>query len=433
MATGEMDKEFANSADAEKHLGRLHAELEDASEVTKSLYFKVADLQQQLAAAGKMDIELTDLQFNYDKLKTEEEKLKNQLQQAYSENMRYVSQFDDVEHQLKTLQEQNALLQKKFAHVEILDEEVKNAVLRNKELQERVRRLNELESELSILTEERDTLKYKKEDLEIRIASLEKFKQEETLKFQQQLNNFARLTGELQEQIPPLTEKIQLLQKEIYTLESWKQRFENERSENERLRKEFHLITGELNALQAQFTALTDRQQQAQMQQEEKRMALAEVKKLQQQLQFSLDKLSEQTPELVNEQTLASFEQHISRLQQQVNNQLKPAEIPAPPAPITPEPAPPPAEHSFSFDAAQETTGSKDDLKKITGIGFTVEKLLNEQGYWYYHQLSAITVADMETLKEKLNVQVSNEIFEKWRNEAMALHREKNNGINTGN
>lgn len=429
MATGNMDKEFANAADAEKHLVRLHAELEDASEVTKSLYFKVADLQQQLAAAGKMDIELTDLQFNYDKLKTEEEKLKNKLQQAYSENQRYVSQFDDVEQQLKNLQEQNTLLQKKFAHVEILDEEVKNAVLRNKELQERVRRLNELESELSILTEERDTLKYKKEDLEIRIATLEKFKQEETLKFQQQLNNFARLAGELQEQIPPLTEKIQQLQKEIYTLESWKQRFEHERSENERLRKEYHLLTGELNSLQAQFTALTDRQQQAQMQQEEKKLALAEVKRLQQQLQFSLEKLAEPVPEPVSNQLLSDFEQQMARLQQQINN-------PAPPVamnkPVN-EPEPPAAEQGFSFDAAPANNSEKDDLKKITGIGFTVEKLLNEQGYHYYYQLAAITETDMETLKEKLNVQVSNEIFEKWRREAGSLHAEKNNGINTGN
>lgn len=427
MAISETEKEFNSSADAEKHLNRLHAELEDTSEVTKSLYFKVADLQQQLAAAGKMDLELTDLQFNYDKLKSEEDKLKTQLQQAYTENIRYVSQFEDVEQQLKNLQEQNTLLQKKFAHVEILDEEVKNAVLRNKELQERVRRLNEVESELAILTEERDTLKEKKDGLEMRIAGLEQFKKEETLRFQQQLNHFARLAGELQEQIPPLTEKIQQLQKEIYTLESWKQRFEHERSENERLRKEFHLLTGELNALHTQFTALTDRQQQEQLQQEEKRLAMAEIRRLQQQLQFSLDKLAEPAPPSpVNETLLNDFSTRMARLQQQVNEGMNQKPVPA----STAEPVAPVTEQNFSFEVPPPATNSRDDLKKITGIGFTVEKLLNEQGYFYYHQVARLTETDIETLKEKLNVQVGNEIFEKWRREATELDAAKKNGIN---
>lgn len=427
MAVSEKEKEFSSSADADKHLNRLHAELEDASEVTKSLYFKVADLQQQLAAAGKMDIELTDLQFNYDKLKGEEEKLKAQLQQAYTENVRYVEQFDDVEHQLKNLQEQNTLLQKKFAHVEILEEEVKNAVFRNKELQEQVRRLNELESELSILTEERDSLKGKKEDLEIRIAGLEQFKKEESLKFHQQLAAFAKLTGELQEQIPPLTEKIQQLQKEIYTLESWKQRYESERSENERLRSEYHLLNSELNSLQTQFTALADRHREEQLQQEEKRMAVLEIKRLQQQLQFSLEKLAEQpaTPPL-SEQTLAGFASTLSRLQQQVNEGRETT------AATKTEPPPPHTEQGFSFEVQQPSTTDRDDLKKITGIGFTVEKLLNEHGYFYYHQIAALTDADIESLKEKLNVQVGNEIFEKWKREATEMNAAKNNGLNPG-
>lgn len=421
MAVSEKETEFSNSADADKHLNRLHAELEDASEVTKSLYFKVADLQQQLAAAGKMDIELTDLQFNYDKLKSEEEKLKSQLQQAYTENVRYVEQFDDVEQQLKSLQEQNTLLQKKFAHVEILDEEVRNAVLRNKELQEQVRRLNEVESELSMLTDERDILKSKKEGLEIRIAGLEQFKKEESLKFHHQLATFARMAGDLQEQIPPLTEKIQQLQKEIYTLESWKQRFEHERTENERLRTEYHLLTNELNSLQTQFTALSDKHREEQIQQQEKRMAVLEIKRLQQQLQSSLEKLAEQpaTPPL-NEQTLSGFASTLSRLQQQVNEGIntKADETKEEPA----------AEQNFSFEVQQPSTINRDDLKKITGIGFTVEKLLNEQGYFYYNQIAQLSDAGIETLKEKLNVQVGNEIFEKWKREATELDTAKNNG-----
>jgi predicted flap endonuclease-1-like 5' DNA nuclease len=417
------EKEFSNSADAEKHLNRLHSELEDASEVTKSLYFKVADLQQQLAAAGKMDIELTDLEFQYDKLKSEEEKLKSQLQQTYTENVRYASQFNEVEHQLKNLQEQNTLLQKKFAHVEILDEEVKNAVLRNKELQQQVRRLNEVECELGILTEERDTLKSKREDLEIRIVGLEKFKKEETQKFHQQLTSFARLAGELQEQIPPLTDKIQQLQKEIYTLESWKQRFEHEREENERLRKEYRLLTTELNSLQTQFTTLSDRQQQEQMQQEEKKLALADIRRIQQQLQFSLDKLAEPAPASpVNQNILNDFSKNIARLQQQVKEGMgtsSAANIPAAVSPVS--------EQSFSFQVPQPATIERDDLKKITGIGFTVEKLLNEQGFLYYRQVAALTEKDINALKEKLNVQVGNEIFEKWRTEAAALDAAKNN------
>lgn len=428
MAVSEKEKEFTSSADADKHLNRLHAELEDASEVTKSLYFKVADLQQQLAAAGKMDIELTDLQFNYDKLKGEEEKLRAQLQQAYTENVRYVEQFDDVEQQLKSLQEQNTLLQKKFAHVEILDEEVKNAVLRNKELQEQVRRLNELESELSILTEERDLLKGKKEDLEIRLAGLEQFKKEESLKFHQQLAVFAKLAGDLQEQIPPLTEKIQQLQKEIYTLESWKQRFEQERSENEQLRANYRLLTAELNSLQTQFTALSDRHREEEIQREEKRMAVLEIKRLQQQLQSSLEKLAEPpaTPPL-NEQTLADFAGTLSRLQQQLNEGIT-----TPPAGTTATTTTetPPAEPTYSFEVQQPSGIIRDDLKKITGIGFTVEKLLNEQGYSYYHQIAQLTDDGIQTLKEKLNVQVGNEIFEKWKREAAALEAAKYNGQN---
>lgn len=426
MAVSEKETEFSNSTDADKHLNRLHAELEDASEVTQSLYFKVADLQQQLAAAGKMDIELTDLQFNYDKLKGEEEKLKSQLQQAYTENVRYVEQFDDVEQQLKSLQEQNTLLQKKFAHVEILDEEVRNAVLRNKELQEQVRRLNEVESELSMLTDERDILKSKKEGLEIRIAGLEQFKKEESLKFHQQLATFARMAGDLQEQIPPLTEKIQQLQKEIYTLESWKQRFENERTENERLRTEYHLLTNELNSLQTQFTALSDKHREEQIQQQEKRMAVLEIKRLQQQLQSSLEKLAEQpaSPQL-NEQTLSGFANTLSRLQQQVNEGINTKADEPKEEPVTAS-----TEQNFSFEVQQPSTINRDDLKKITGIGFTVEKLLNEQGYFYYNQIAQLSDAGIETLKEKLNVQVGNEIFEKWKREATELDAAKSNGQN---
>lgn len=426
MAVSEKETEFTNSAHADKHLNRLHAELEDASEVTQSLYFKVADLQQQLAAAGKMDIELTDLQFNYDKLKGEEEKLKSQLQQAYTENVRYVEQFDDVEQQLKSLQEQNTLLQKKFAHVEILDEEVRNAVLRNKELQEQVRRLNEVESELSMLTDERDILKSKKEGLEIRIAGLEQFKKEESLKFHQQLATFARMAGDLQEQIPPLTEKIQQLQKEIYTLESWKQRFENERTENERLRTEYHLLTNELNSLQTQFTALSDKHREEQIQHQEKRMAVLEIKRLQQQLQSSLEKLAEQpaAPPL-NEQTLSGFANTLSRLQQQVNEGINTKAAEPKEEPVTAS-----TEQNFSFEVQQPSAINRDDLKKITGIGFTVEKLLNEQGYFYYNQIAQLSDAGIETLKEKLNVQVGNEIFEKWKREAMELDAAKSNGQN---
>jgi predicted flap endonuclease-1-like 5' DNA nuclease len=77
----------------------------------------------------------------------------------------------------------------------------------------------------------------------------------------------------------------------------------------------------------------------------------------------------------------------------------------------------------------QPITSERDDLKKITGIGFTVEKLLNEQGFYYYHQVAALTEADIIALKEKLNVQVGNEIFEKWRTEAVALDAAKNKPI----
>ena len=409
---------------AASQLGRLHAELEDASDVTRDLYFKVADLQQQLAAAGRLDLELQDMQLQYDKLKSEEEQLKSQLQTAYAENIRYAEQFNGLEEQLKTLHQQNTDLQKKFAHVEILDEEVKEAVQRNRRLQEQVKRLNELESELSILTEERDLLKDRKQQAELRVAELERFKQEETLKFQQQLAHFAQLSRNLQHQLLPLTEKIQQLQKELYTVESWKQRYEESQQENEELRKKFHLVDYEVKLLQQQLDEANRRQQQEQLRREAHQTALHEIKLLQQQLNQSIEKLAgDAAPDTGTAPQTGHIQDALQQLQQQVLLQLPYNSANIPMQDETAAPAEP--------DAVTEPPAEKDDLRKITGISFTAEKLLNEFGYFYYSQIARLNGQDMQLLKEQLKVNISNEIFERWKAEAAVLAAKPQTDSNT--
>jgi predicted flap endonuclease-1-like 5' DNA nuclease len=422
---------FNNPKEAASQLGKLHAELEDASSVTKDLYFKVADLQQQLAAAGRMDLELQDMQLQYDKLKSEEEQLKSQLQQAYSENIRYEEQFTDLEQQLKTLHQQNTSLQKKFAHVEILDEEVRNAVLRNKELQQKVQRLNELESELAIITEEKDILKRKKELADLKVAELQKFKQEETLKFQEQLAHFAQLSRHLQNELTPLTDKIQQLQKEVYTAESWKFRYEEAVGENEMLRRNYHLLGKEMQHLQQQVDEARRLHEQEQLAQKEQQLAFNEIKQLQQQLNQTIARLSPAPAPVSGRQQAAKLQESLQRLQQQLQ-----AHLPADTAqPATPEPSEtntlqnmPVQELPQTNEQAATEATDKDDLKKITGVSFTVEKLLNEFGYFYYWQLARLQTADMQLLKEQLQVNISNEIFEKWKAEARLQALAKGDG-----
>jgi predicted flap endonuclease-1-like 5' DNA nuclease/chromosome segregation ATPase len=414
MAFNNNDINTDNPKAAASQLGKLHAELEDASGVTKDLYFKVADLQQQLAAAGRLDLELQDMQWQYDKLKSEEEQLKSQLQLAYSENVRYNEEFSDLEQQLRALHQQNTSLQKKFAHVEILDEEVRNAVLRNKELQQQVQRLNELESEVSIITEEKDILKRKKEAADLKVAELQKFKQEETLKFQEQLAHFAQLSRHLQNELQPLTEKIQQLQKEVYTAESWKFRYEESLAENELLRKNYHLLGNELQHLQKQVDEAGRRHEQEQLAHREQQLALGEIKQLQQQLNSTIARLAAAAaPATGSRQQMEQLKTSIQNLLQQLNPLLP---VPPVPEPV-PAAAPVPIADEFTIPAPTEAS-DKDDLRKINGISFTVEKLLNEFGYFYFWQLARLQAADMDLLKEQLQVNISNDIFEKWKAEA---------------
>ncbi len=64
--------------------------------------------------------------------------------------------------------------------------------------------------------------------------------------------------------------------------------------------------------------------------------------------------------------------------------------------------------------------GNPDDLKKIKGIGPQLEKLLNEMGIYYYHQIAAWTDNQAEKIDDKLRFK-GRILRDNWRAQASAL------------
>ena len=92
----------------------------------------------------------------------------------------------------------------------------------------------------------------------------------------------------------------------------------------------------------------------------------------------------------------------------------QPAQAPVTPAPApvaaptpTPSPAPAPAQQAAGTEPKLFTSasaGTRDDLKKISGVGPKLESLLNENGVYYFWQIASWSDSDVIFMDERLDV-----------------------------
>jgi len=69
------------------------------------------------------------------------------------------------------------------------------------------------------------------------------------------------------------------------------------------------------------------------------------------------------------------------------------------------------------------THGRKDDLKRIVGVGPKLERMLNEQGIYYFWQIAEWTAADIKVVDELLDVFKGRIARDKWVSQAKSLKR----------
>jgi hypothetical protein len=70
--------------------------------------------------------------------------------------------------------------------------------------------------------------------------------------------------------------------------------------------------------------------------------------------------------------------------------------------------------------------GEKDDLKLISGVGPTLEKLLNHNGIYYFWQMSDWTINDIEIMDDRLDVFKGRIVRDSWVDQANRLELASN-------
>ena len=65
--------------------------------------------------------------------------------------------------------------------------------------------------------------------------------------------------------------------------------------------------------------------------------------------------------------------------------------------------------------------GTKDDLKRISGVGPKLERLLNENGVFYFWQVASWSSKDVDTIDEKLDVFRGRILRDEWVTQATKL------------
>lgn len=113
------------------------------------------------------------------------------------------------------------------------------------------------------------------------------------------------------------------------------------------------------------------------------------------------------------------------REEKEMAEQARPATIPEPIAPIEPvivEPQPVSEPEPKSIDVPPP---KPDDLKKISGIGPKISKVLNEYGIYTFEQLAETDVAFLEKLMIEQEWQIADP--DTWPDQARKLAEEKRN------
>ena len=70
------------------------------------------------------------------------------------------------------------------------------------------------------------------------------------------------------------------------------------------------------------------------------------------------------------------------------------------------------------------TMGKKDDLKKISGVGPKLERLLNQIGVYYFWQVASWKNSDVETVDDLLDVFKGRIDRDNWVSQAKKLNAE---------
>ncbi|MFO0774278.1 MAG: hypothetical protein U0172_06410 [Nitrospiraceae bacterium] len=89
------------------------------------------------------------------------------------------------------------------------------------------------------------------------------------------------------------------------------------------------------------------------------------------------------------------------------------------------EPAATPAETLPKWGAATPDGMTQDDLKRIWGVGPRLERLLHQQGVFYFRQIASWTKDDIQTIDQKLDTFKGRILRDNWINGAKEEHYRK--------
>ncbi|MEN7341415.1 MAG: hypothetical protein AAAFM81_00675 [Pseudomonadota bacterium] len=92
-------------------------------------------------------------------------------------------------------------------------------------------------------------------------------------------------------------------------------------------------------------------------------------------------------------------------------------------AKIATRPAPKPAKKAGPILLKSAAHGPKDDLKRISGVGPKLERLLNRNGVYYFWQVADWTARDIRLVDEKLDVFKGRISRDSWVKQARSLKR----------
>lgn len=114
---------------------------------------------------------------------------------------------------------------------------------------------------------------------------------------------------------------------------------------------------------------------------------------------------------------LSQVQTRLDRIERLLN---KPAPAPAPPPAPTPPPAPKTPGPALFKSAVH---GKKDDLKKISGVGPKLERLLNKHGVFYFWQVASWSRKDIVFIDDRLDVFKGRIERDEWVRQAKTLQR----------